>query len=212
MNFGRLQVWLVLGILVASCNSKNPGDSRTENSVRLSIPSLSGPDEWTADSTSKLTLFIRERLFGVWKTTDLHLPLAGSLKLDSDGGVLGMLSGDLRQIRSDEKRRDKYLLDNVFTSEASGAFSCSTQTVHNSEVPKILPILLSGTCTIMGITNSVSFQIESFSYSEAILVMGSAKLSLDAFGVPDISEEPVVKVARQAEARFLVRFINGKGD
>ena len=210
MSLARLQIWSALVLLTISCSSQSPSDSGDQKSVRISLPSLSGPDEWTADPTSSLTLLIRERLFGVWKTTELNLPLAGSLKLDSDGGVVATLSGDLRQIQSDDKRRDEYLLGTVFTSEASGVFSCSTRTVPSSEVPETLPFLLSGTCSIMGTKSSVSFQIDNLSYDGVIEVRGSALLSLDAFGVPDISQEPVVKVARQAEAQFGVRFVNGK--
>lgn len=210
MNLARLRMWSALVFLVVSCNSQGPSDSRDNNSIRISIPSFSGPEEWTADQTSKLTLLIRERLFGIWKTTELDLLLAGSLKLNSDDEVLATFSGDLRQIRSDDKRRDEYLLDTVFTSEASGVFSCSTRTVPSSEVPEILPFVLSGTCSIMGTTSSVFFQIDNLSYTEAFDISGSALLSLDAFGVPDISQEPVVKVARQVEARFWVRFVNDK--
>ncbi len=210
MNLPRFQVWCALALLVTSCNDQSPSGSGIEKTVHMSIPSLSGPNEWNADPTSNLTLFIRERLFGIWKTTQLDLPLTGRLKLDSDGGVFGMISGDLRQIRSDEKRRDEYLLGEVFTSEASGVFSCSTQITPDSEVQNMLPLVVSGTCSIMGTTNSVTLRIDHISHSEAIEIRGSSVLSLDAFGVPDISQEPVVKVARQAEARFLVRLVNGK--
>ena len=150
---------------------------------------------WDVTDSSFADLRVRERLFGIWKTTSMRASLTGRIRV-STTRLSGTLSSDLSGISSDNSRRDAYVRENLFNSSALSIFSCRVDIPGFAKVAERGKFSIETACRLGNVGSTQRFDVTSFQLGATPRVTLRGLLKLDDFGVRDVSQKPIVLVSR----------------
>lgn len=191
----RFLLFLTTLFALVACTSRNSSQHAASYSSVDEATPVVGDGLWNLLETSSVTVTVRERLFGIWKSTSLSAPVVGWVNI-SDGSASGELRVNLGILASDEERRDDYLRTNVFSDPTKSVMICSLDELNLDSADLKLPWAFSSICTLGSFTSSQSWSITKVVGETRPTVLLDGNVDLDVYGVPDISQEPIVKVAR----------------
>lgn len=109
---------------------------------------------------------------------------------------------NLGSLTSDDKRRDEYLRTKLFTIPGQSIMLCSVVDFDLESKKLNLPQALESRCSIGNFSAEQSWLITEVVGGAQPTIFLQSRVLLDSYGVTDISQEPIVKVARVASVKI----------
>jgi hypothetical protein len=188
----KLIVTLCSILTTQACSTETSSIGTFPKTPKWNVPSNGS---WDLAPQSAAQFVIKERLFGIWKTTTLTMPLSGHIEL-SDYFIEAEVVADLTMLKSDSSQRDRYLLEKVFSSDESRYISCKAtqQKIDFSADLSNLRIVFN--CKFRDVSAKQVFKVLTLDTVSRQAFSAQTRISLDDYSVPDISQDPLVKVSR----------------
>ena len=196
MNLKLRVTFIVASLLVVfACSSHDSVEFQPSDYSMSDIASIVQDAAWSATAKSYATVTIRERLFGIWKSTSLSVPIAGFVSV-TDEKASGEVTVNLGSLTSDDKRRDEYLRTKLFTNPSQSIMLCSVVDFNLESEKLNLPQTVESRCSIGNFSAEQSWLITEVVGGAQPKILLQSRVLLDSYGIMDISQEPIVKVAR----------------
>jgi hypothetical protein len=192
-------------IFQTACVGGRSQETHSEVKSYSGVISLPKEGTWTTRTESSATVIVRERLFGIWKSTSLTSPVAGWAAF-SDGALTGMFSSNLSKLTSDDDRRDDYLRSNLFRDTSRSEMQCSVIDQMYPRSAFAIGQILKSRCNIGNFSTDQTWSLISATKSEPRRITLQSDIDMGLYGIPDISQEPIVKVSRIASVTLSLVF------